>query len=667
MGTALDQLNEQQRLAATTHEGPLLIIAGAGSGKTRVITERICNMLEKGIKAKSILALTFTNKAAREMVSRVAHIVSSRVRDLSVSTFHSFGVTVLKRYGRRLGYRDNFSIYDAQDQTALLKESARDIKVDLEPGEPARILQDISAVKTGRLALDDLPVAYRDLLDDYSAHLKLYNAVDFDDLVGLPIRLFSEHEDLLGEYRDRYRYIMVDEFQDTSLDQYRLMKLIADGSRNAAVVGDDDQSIYSWRGANYDNFMLFERDYPERTEIKLEQNYRSTDTILTAANSVIANNRNRKGKELWTGDRTGVPMELYLAVDESDEAIFICDTIKTLAMKERLRYGDVAVLVRTNNLVRNIEAAFLRENLAYRVSGGESFFQRKEIKDLIAYMRALANPDDDVSMLRILNRPRRGIGRRTIEQVVATATDGLVSLYSAVAALVHAADAPLTSGAKANLSSFHSLIEEHRPRLLSGREMAQQIKQLVDDIDYWSHLVSEHPDNDRTAKWKYRNIELFIDFLRDYEVDPENRSPSLFEFLSRVSLDPRDDVDDEREPGKVNVMTIHAAKGLEHEVVFVAGCDDGIIPHARSLEENPDNLEEERRLFYVALTRARRRLFVSTCRMRKIMREIRECSPSPFLAEIPAELIEHHTGTEAADDEEGFDYFAALKAKLSGN
>ena len=659
-------LNPQQHEAVTAAEGPLLIIAGAGSGKTRVITMRIAAMLDSGIPQRSILALTFTNKAAREMAERVRMLVGRKLRDLTVSTFHSFGVGVLKRHAHRLGYRDNFSIYDTQDQIALLRESAREIKMELEPGEAAKVLQQFSAAKTGRTRWDDVPSAYRELYADYGEHMKLYNAVDFDDLIILPVKLFSEHPEVLADYHDRYRYVMVDEFQDTSADQYRFMKLLADGHRNVAVVGDDDQSIYSWRGANYDNFILFERDFPELREIKLEQNYRSTDTILAAANGVIANNENRKAKALWTGTKSGRPIELSFPEDESSEGLFIAEMIKTLAMREGLRYGDVGVLVRTNGLTRNLEVSFLSENIPYRVSGGQSFFQRKEIKDVTSYLRLLANPDDDVSLLRVLNTPRRGIGRKTLEALIETSQRQGGSLYSAIAAQMHAGDATLGKRALADLAGFRDLVEEYRPRIFRGREMADAVRALVEEIDYFAHLVGEHPTNEKVAKWKHRNIGLFIEFMESYEKDPDNLSPSPFEFLTRITLDPRDDVDDANDPGKVNVMTIHAAKGLEHDVVFIAGCENGIIPHARALEEDPKNIEEERRLFYVALTRAKQKLYITSCRRRKVMREVQECSPSPFLEEIPDSLVEVRETPETAGEEEVLDYFAAIKAKLGG-
>ncbi|MFW6289314.1 MAG: ATP-dependent helicase [Spirochaetota bacterium] len=657
-------LNPQQHEAVTTTDGPLLIIAGAGSGKTRVITTRIAAMLDAGIPQRSILALTFTNKAAREMAERVRGLAGRKLRDLTVSTFHSFGVSILKRHSHRLGYRDNFSIYDTQDQITLLRESAREIKMELEHGEAMQVLQQFSAAKTGMMRWDDLPTAYHELYADYKQHMKLYNAVDFDDLILLPVELLGKYPEVVAEYHDRYRYIMVDEFQDTSADQYRFMKLLAEKHRNIAVVGDDDQSIYSWRGANYDNFLLFERDFAEFREIKLEQNYRSTDTILAAANGVIANNQNRKNKALWTGIKSGKPIELYFPEDETSEGIFIAEMIKTLSMREDLRYGDVGLLVRTNGLTRNLEVAFLSENIPYRVSGGQSFFQRKEIKDVISYIRLLSNPDDDVSLLRVLNTPRRGIGRRTLEQLIETARARGGSLYSAIAAQLHAADSTLGKRAVADLYAFRELVETYKPRLFRPRQMADTVRKLLEEIDYWAHLVGEHPNNEKVAKWKQRNMAIFVEFLEKYESDPDNFSPSPFEFLARITLDPRDDVDDENDPGKVNLMTIHAAKGLEHKVVFIAGCENGIIPHARAIEEDPNNIEEERRLFYVALTRAKEKLFITSCRHRKMMREVHECSPSPFLEEIPNELIEIRDTPETAGEEEVLDYFAALKAKL---
>jgi DNA helicase-2/ATP-dependent DNA helicase PcrA len=661
--TLMDDLNPEQRRAVSTHEGPLLIIAGAGSGKTRVITLRIASLLDSGIPQRAILALTFTNKAAREMYQRVREVTGSKLRDLTVSTFHSFGVTILKQHAGLLGYRDNFTIYDSADQLSLLKETAREISMEIETGEAYGLISQFSSVKSGRTELGALPSAYQELYKNYQEHLLLYNAVDFDDLIEKPIRILREHSAVREQYQERFSHFMVDEFQDTSADQYALLHLLSYNSRNVAVVGDDDQSIYSWRGANFDNFLLFEKDFPEFQEIKLEQNYRSTETILAAANGVIANNANRKVKSLWSNGGSGRPIELTFPEDDTQESLYVADVIKTLSMRENLHYADVGVLVRTNSLARQLEVTFLSEKIPYTISGGESFFSRKEIKDVISYMRVLSNPDDDVSLLRILNTPRRGIGRRTLEHIIESAQSLDTSLYDAIGRLAVSPNSPLPKRAQGDLEEFVNLIHEFRPRLLSGKRMAETIRELIDKIDYWAHLLTEHPTNDKAAKWKHRNMLLFTEILEQYEEDPDVASPSPFEFLTRITLDSGDS-GQKGDDGKVQIMTIHAAKGLEHKVVFVIGCEDGIIPHARAIEENPANIEEERRLFYVAITRAREKLYLTSCRTRRVLREIRESQPSPFLEEIPRDLVAVVETMEQTDEQEGLDYFAALKARL---
>jgi DNA helicase II / ATP-dependent DNA helicase PcrA len=660
----MDDLNPQQRVAVTTHDGPLLIIAGAGSGKTRVITLRIASLLASGVTQRAILALTFTNKAAREMYQRVREVAGRKLRDLTVSTFHSFGVSVLKSHAHLLGYRENFSIYDTADQLSLLKETAREISMELETGEAYTVLSQFSSVKTHRSDWSALPGAYQELYRHYQEHLKLYNAVDFDDLIEKPIEILSSFEAVRNHYQQRFSHFMVDEFQDTSADQYQLLHLLASRSRNVAVVGDDDQSIYSWRGANFDNFVLFEKDFPELKEITLEQNYRSTETILAAANGVISNNQNRKAKSLWTGTGAGRPVVLSFPDDETQESLQVAETIKTLAIRENLNYGDVGVLIRTNSLARQLEVTFLSEKIPYSISGGESFFQRKEIKDFISYMRVLSNPDDDVSLLRILNTPRRGIGRKTLEHIIHTSQSLDTSLFVAIERLAEAQNSPLPKRAQGDLQEFVAIVSTFRPRLLSGKKMADTLRSLSEEIDYWGHLLTEHPTNDKAAKWKQKNVGLFCDILDQYETDPDVTSPSPFEFLTRITLDTSSDRDEKKGNGSVQIMTIHAAKGLEHSVVFVIGCEDGIIPHARAIEEDPANLEEERRLFYVAITRAREKLYLTSCRQRKFQRELRESSPSPFLQEIPQELIEVREASENVEEQEGFDYFAALKSRL---
>ena len=406
------ELNEPQIQAVTTIAGPSLIIAGAGSGKTRVITYRIAYMLEKGIPQHVILALTFTNKAAKEMEIRVKELTGKKLQSLTVSTFHAFGLSIIRNEADLLGYRKNFSIYDETDRMTLIKESLRECHMASKKVDLYALGQLFSNIKTGLAAWNDDAVNMQPVYEEYQQGLKVYNAVDFDDLLVLPLELFEQHPDILEKYRQRYRYIMVDEFQDTSLIQYKLMRLLASGEAapNVCVVGDDDQSIYSWRGANYRNITLFEQDFPGLIEIKLEQNYRSTSTILEAANGVIAHNTSRKGKTLWSGKGEGRPIEIHYPENESAEADFIASQIRSLQIADGLRYHDFGVLTRTNSLAGNIEEAFLAENIPYKVSGGTSFFQRKEIKDIISYLRVIANPHDDVSLLRIINTPGRGIG-----------------------------------------------------------------------------------------------------------------------------------------------------------------------------------------------------------------------------------------------------------------
>jgi DNA helicase-2/ATP-dependent DNA helicase PcrA len=655
-------LNEPQREAVTTINGPLLIIAGAGSGKTGVITHRMAHMLSQGIPQNAILALTFTNKAAREMEARVKTLTGKKLTNLVVSTFHAFGVRILRRTIPRLGYRENFSIYDAEDQVQLLKTTAREMRLSPDALDLTKTIALFSAVKTGRKTWEKANDMLLPLYEEYQEHLAVYNAVDFDDLIALPIRIFREFPDVLEEYRSRFKYIMVDEFQDTSMIQYDLMKLLADGSRNICVVGDDDQSIYSWRGANYENILRFEKDYPELKEIKLEQNYRCTGTILAAANGVIAHNKNRKTKELWTGSSDGKPIEIFYPENDVKEGEFIARTIKTLMFQDGIHYADVGVLVRTNSLFKNFEEAFLAENIPCKVSGGQSFFQRTEIKDVIAYMRVMANPDDDVSLLRVINTPRRGIGKKTVEYIGETAKQKNCSLYSAISLLVHTQDNPLSEKIKTELGAFLTLIENHRDIAMKPRRIAEAMRSLISAVDYWGYLVMEFQKNDKVAKWRYKNIDLFISSIAGWEKDEENLNPGLYNYLNRISLITRDDGEEES-AGKVNLMTIHAAKGLEFDIVFLPAVEEGVIPHARALDEAQANIEEERRLFYVAITRARKKLFITACAKRKSMQEIRDMSPSPFLQEIPQDLIVRHT-EEAVTPEKAEDFFAALKNKF---
>jgi len=657
------ELNDEQYEAVTSIEGPVLIIAGAGSGKTRVITFRMAYMLDSGVNQSQILALTFTNKAAREMEARVKELTGKKLQMLTVSTFHAFGVRILREDIDKLGWRENFSIYDDVERNQLIKDTGRELGFTADALDVYKIGNLISNIKIGRWQWESSNDMYRKLYEEYQAGLKLFNAVDFDDLIILPIRLFREHPEVLQKYRERYKYIMVDEFQDTSIQQYEFMHAIAD--RNVCVVGDDDQSIYSWRGANYENIVMFERDFPGLKEIKLEQNYRSTETILAAANGVIANNTNRKVKALWSGNGSGKPIEIYIPDNETDEADFVSEMIQSIRMDERRSYADFGVLIRANTLSRAIEEAFLEANIPYVMSGGTSFFQRKEIKDVISYLRVIANPDDDVNLLRIINTPRRGIGRKTIEEISAVATGQKCSLWTAINALVAASDSPLGEKMTIELQLFQHFITEHRSNMISGKDLGQKVKKMVDEIDYWSYLVQEYQKNEKAARYKFLNIDSLINSMTVWEKNPDNFKKSLFDYLNRITLISRDDMEDEEDKGKVNLMTIHASKGLEFPVVFIIGAEDGIIPHARSMEEGDGNVEEERRLFYVAITRARDKLYISSCQKRRKMGGPVECTPSPFIQEIPENLVEYHEPSAPVETDEALDILAAMKAKFS--
>lgn len=682
-------LNPQQYAAVTTTEGPILIIAGAGSGKTRVITFRIAHMLDKGIPQSQILALTFTNKAAREMESRVKELTGKKLQNLTVSTFHAFGVKILRQEITALGWRENFTIYDESDKIALIKESGRELKMSPDALDCYKIAILFSDIKTGRKDWKVDTDMYRELYQSYQEGLKLYNAVDFDDLIVLPIKIFKERPDILQKYRDRYKYLMVDEFQDTSHQQYEMMHLLAD--QNVAVVGDDDQSIYSWRGADYQNIVNFEKDFKNVKEIRLEQNYRSTETILEAANGVISHNTNRKEKKLWSQKTVGnKPIEIFMPQNETDEADFIAESIQGICAEEKIKYDDFGVLIRSNSQSRPIEEAFLQANIPYTMSGGTSFFERKEIKDIVSYLRVIANHDDDINLLRVLNTPRRGIGRSALEALNAQADALHCSLWGAIKSL-QAQDAgadgaedfslssdepqggpgpkrgpgglsPKTLGA---LAEFTSLIESNST-MLGGKGLSKKVRALVEEINYWDFLILENPKSEKAARFKYLNVESLINSIEQWENNPDNDGKtSLYDYLNRITLLSRDDMDNEGDKGKVNLMTIHASKGLEFPVVFIAGAEDGIIPHARAIEEDEKNVEEERRLFYVAITRARDKLFISSCSKRKKMTAVVDSQPSRFLDEIPARLVEYHEPQKPVDDQKAIEMLENMRRMFS--
>ncbi|MBR1404754.1 MAG: UvrD-helicase domain-containing protein [Treponema sp.] len=681
-----NELNPEQYEAVMTINGAILIIAGAGSGKTRVITFRIAHMLDAGVPQSAILALTFTNKAAKEMSERIKELTGKKLPLLTVSTFHAFGVRILRQEIGLLGYRENFSIYDETDRNALIKETGRELRYSPEALDLYQVGILISDIKTGRKHWTIENEMYKELYEGYQEGLKLYNAVDFDDLITLPIKIFREFPEVLAKYKDRYKYIMVDEFQDTSHQQYEFMRLLAEN--NVAVVGDDDQSIYSWRGADYQNIVNFEKDFKDVKEIRLEQNYRSTGTILAAANGVIKHNTNRKDKELWSGNGDGKPIEIYMPENETAEAAFIVESIQSTAISEKRKYDDFCVLMRANTQSRTIEEAFLAENIPYTMSGGTSFFQRKEIKDIISYLRVIANHDDDVNLLRIINTPRRGIGRATIEKLNEIAKNLSCSLWEAINALLEVGDneadlfmaggttsqeskysdfddEDFSESTKQNLKAFAEIIEGNKS-MLGGHGLAKKVRTMVENIRYMDYLIGENPKSEKAARFKMLNIESLIGSIERWENNPDSGDATLYNYLNRITLLSRDDMDDDENLGKVNLMTIHASKGLEFPVVFIAGAEEGLIPHGRAVDEGGDAaVEEERRLFYVAITRARDKLLISSCRSRRRQNSAVESQPSRFLDEIPPHLVQYHEPQKEVSADMAIDLLQQMKKRFT--
>ena len=688
MGVAL---NPEQERAAAAIDGPLMVLAGAGSGKTRVITARLARMLEAGVDPRAIVALTFTNKAAAEMRERAGISRRGRRAAPTVCTFHALGLELVRRFSAELGFRSAstgtggaaavpVTVYDQQDSAQLLREVARDLRLDadLAEADPAVLQRLVSGLRMGGAGVPDLDGAseqLRGLVSAYRRRLRLYHAVDFDDLILLPLELLRG--DAGDAIRARFSHVMVDEFQDTSRRQYEILKALTEAARNVCVVGDDDQSIYSWRGAEAANFDHFSRDFPERLEIKLEQNYRSTGSILAFANAVISGNSGRRPKKLWSDGGAGMHVMAAYPESDADEAEWIVRQIRSLALGSGLRYADCAVLVRANSLTRALEEVLLREGIAYQVSGGMSFFRRREVRDLIAYLRVLANPDDDVSMRRIINTPRRGLGAIALERITATAAEHHCSLYSAMVIIGSGTEAespPEHARLRPLAGELVELLERYAARIRGGersRAMAPELTELVDELQYRNHLL----DGVRAdaARWKLANVDSVIDSLASFEQHPDRIAPTLTDYLARTALVSRDDDSPDRggdERGRVQLMTIHAAKGLEFDTVFIAGADDGSIPHARSLADGEANLAEERRLFYVAATRARERLYITSPAVRRRRGpggrpEEHAAEPSRFLGEIPPHLVDGAPDEQELAPEQASALFADLKRRLA--
>jgi DNA helicase-2/ATP-dependent DNA helicase PcrA len=642
----LSGLNPQQREAVEHFDGPLLILAGAGSGKTRVITHRICYLIKvRRVPGSAILAVTFTNKAAGEMKERVMKLLgaSSATDAPTVSTFHSFCVRVLRRDGDALaqirpGFTRNFQIYDDDDQLAIVKRVFKKLGLDEEFMKYRSALSAISQGKNRKMSPEDIYKAAMNpqgerlakVYEEYDEELRKANALDFDDLLLETVRLLR-HDAVTREwYGRRYQFLMIDEYQDTNRSQYELMRLLATQHTNVAVVGDEDQSIYGWRGADIKNILDFEKDFPGAKVIRLEQNYRSTKTILEAAGAVVAHNVARKGKWLWTEADAGAPVCLFEAADGEQEALYIAEAIdKTLKREPMTR---VAVLYRTNFQSRQIEEALRRYGRKYKVVGGLSFYNRAEVKDALAYLKLLLNPKDNVGLLRVLNVPARGIGKTTVEQIEKLAREQNISLWEAIRAGCD--DRRFGARAEASLSVFRRLIEELGEGL-EQRPPDQTLKQILEKSGYAKMLeVDPSPE----AEGRRGNLQELVSAA----ADATQRGESVEEFLDHAAL--VSDSDDVDEKAQISLLTMHNAKGLEFPVVFIAGMEEGLFPHSRS-RDNEEQLEEERRLCYVAMTRAEKRLYLSHAKSRRKYggSPPEPCTPSRFLGEVPQQLLENLT------------------------
>ena len=622
----LDTLNEQQKEAVTTVNGPLLVLAGAGSGKTRVLTTRVAYLLEEvGIAPEQILAITFTNKAAKEMKERIIQMLGPIGYQIQISTFHSFGLLILRENYEKLNYAKNFTILDSDDTLTVIKKIMKDMGLDPKEYNPRAIKNRISGAKNEllspmeyeRFAQTDFEEKVVKIYEKYEQKLKQNDSVDFDDLLMLPIQLFQKFPEILKSYQERFQYILVDEYQDTNEAQYILIKMISAKYRNICVVGDNDQSIYSFRGANYRNILNFEKDYKNPKVIMLEENYRSTKTILNAANDVIQNNKQRKDKNLWTNNEDGVKIRYHRALDEKDEANYVMKEIVHL-IENHIKPEDIAILYRTNAQSRNMEDVLLRENIPYKVVGSFYFYNRKEIKDLISYMKLIYNQHDDVSLLRIINSPKRGIGAKTIENLTEKANEQGNSIFEVI-----------DSGKEL---AFKHMIED-----LIIREQNLSLTELVEEILIKSGMKQELVnEKSMEADIRLENLEEFKTITKSFEEN--NGIVSLEEFLMEISL--VSDVEEHKNNNHVvTLMTVHSAKGLEFDYVFLIGMEEGIFPHNNSFM-NPEDLEEERSLCYVAITRAKKSLWLVNARRRTIYGMESQNPPSRFIDEIDASYLD---------------------------
>ncbi|MDU2300775.1 MAG: DNA helicase PcrA [Veillonella sp.] len=639
MNSLLTGLNKEQQQAVQHTEGPLLILAGAGSGKTKVLTVRIAHLLAQGVNPYEILAITFTNKAAKEMKSRVESLVGDVANRIWLSTFHSFCAKFLRfELDNFLGYNSNFTIYDTSDSQAVIKAALKALNLDDKYYPVGAMIGAISDAKNKLLFASDFRKQARDFYQQkvadvyeyYERELRKNNALDFDDLLLVAVKLLQSNEAVLDKYSKRFRYVMIDEYQDTNHAQYLLAKLLASHWKNIAVVGDADQSIYAWRGADIQNILDFEKDYPNCTSIKLEQNYRSTKIILDAANAVIENNEGRPKKNLWTDKTEGAKIQHFTAQSEHEEAAFIGDTIAKKHDIHGVPYGDMAILYRTNAQSRVLEEALIKRALPYTMVGGTKFYDRKEIKDVLAYLRVLYNPFDDLSLLRIINVPKRSIGATTVAKLQDYARANGTSLFMTLTQL-HLVDT-IKGKTKEKLEEFGILIFT----LVAEMEDKTVLDILESILDRTGYLAQLEESTDPQDQARAENIGELLSVAKDFQ--DTNPTGTVEDFLEQVAL--VNDVDSfEQEESKVTLMTLHAAKGLEFPIVFLGGLEEGLFPHSRTLM-NPEEIEEERRLAYVGITRAEKELYISNATTRTVFGRTSSYLPSRFIDEIPEELVD---------------------------
>jgi ATP-dependent DNA helicase UvrD/PcrA len=677
----LNSLNPQQRQAVETLRGPLLLLAGAGTGKTRVITYRIAHLVERGVPMGQILAVTFTNKAAREMLDRVRKLLPRQGNAAAdpeprptICTFHSLCVRILRQHIEKLGYKRNFVIYDEAAQLGAVKKILARLSAKGEKTDPAALLSLLSRFKNGgsRAAIfadETLRAMAEHIRSRYESALRACNAVDFDDLLLLTLRLFAERPDALEACRAKYRYVMVDEYQDTNHAQFQLVQALTREHRNLCVVGDDDQSIYGWRGAEIANLLDMEKHFPEVKVIKLEQNYRSTNTILNAANALIRHNQRRRGKQLWSQKGAGPKIALATFSDDAAEARSIVEQIEYARLAARVPWSEQAILFRTNIQSRPLETALRQAGVPYHLIGGQSFFDRREVRDFLAYLKTLLNPNDDVSLLRIANVPARGLSDATMERLLAASQERKCSVFAAMKN--PAVLASFQSNARTSIERFVELIETVRrplapvpaPGAQGSFQLAAWADRFLDHIGYFNELrrLEKTPE---AAEARLRSLK---ELMASMETAPNLADPPgerLQTFLEDITLDTEREEEDDAPGNAVTLITMHSCKGLEFPHVYIVGLEEGLLPHSRSKQEG--TLDEERRLFYVALTRAMHTLRLSHCASRKKFGQAVPCHPSQFLRELPPELLEHadEKAKTPVAVESGKQFFDVLRSTL---